>query len=265
MGGPQRCAAQYPPLFLAALQGAPRSTVDLLAAKGADVGWADGSGRVALHMAAGGGHAEVVRALGGTHVAALDARGFGYTPLHMAALGTALLGRTAAARALRELGADASLRDQEGKTALAHAEAEGKHEVVQLLHDHAAQLLFAHATIAEADRMMRQARESAAAVEESSRETSDSPTPRSRPTPASASNRTATAPTRGSRRRRRQRPLRPLRRRRGRAASPAQEPRPGRVVGAAAADGGAGDRGGHWTVERLGQAISAGLPRSCSG
>ena len=62
-----------PPLFLAAMQGAPRSVIDLLVVKGAGVGWAD-YGETTLHMAAHFDHAEVVRALGGTHGAELDAR-----------------------------------------------------------------------------------------------------------------------------------------------------------------------------------------------
>ena len=95
------------PLLLTAYKGAPRSTVELLAAKGADVGWANEVGRTAFHQAAESGLAEVVRALGGTHGAALDVQdNDGRTPLHFAAQH----GKPAAARALVELGADASLR-----------------------------------------------------------------------------------------------------------------------------------------------------------
>ena len=38
-----------PPLWLAARKGAPRSTVDLLVAKRADVGWATKHGTTTLH------------------------------------------------------------------------------------------------------------------------------------------------------------------------------------------------------------------------
>ena len=62
------------PMFAAAFKGTPRSIVGLLAAKGVDVGWADENGMTALHRAAAVGHAEVVRALGGTHGADLNQR-----------------------------------------------------------------------------------------------------------------------------------------------------------------------------------------------
>ena len=81
------------------------------------------------------GHTEFVRALGGTHGADLDAQDSGgSTPLHFAAY----YGKTAAARALLELGADASLRTKQGKTALEIAEAKGNPETAELLRDHAA-------------------------------------------------------------------------------------------------------------------------------
>ena len=122
-----------PHLYLAAEKGAPRSTIDLLAAKGADVGWADEHGQTALHQAVYLGHAEVVRALGGTHGADLNAQdNDGDAPLHYAAY----YGRTTAARALLELGADASLRNKKGQTALGMAVHQGKHKVAQLLRDH---------------------------------------------------------------------------------------------------------------------------------
>ena len=56
---------------------------------------------------------------------------FGHTPLHYAAF----QGMTAAARALLELGADASLHNEQGKTALEVAEENGKHETAQPLRD----------------------------------------------------------------------------------------------------------------------------------
>ena len=124
-----------PPLYCAARKGAPRSILDLLAAKGADVCWANENGYTALHMAAQGGHVEVIRALYGTHGADLNAQGSaGYTPLHVAARNA----ETAAVKVFLELGADASLRANNDRTALGHADEEGDHETAQLLRDHAA-------------------------------------------------------------------------------------------------------------------------------
>ena len=88
------------------------------------------------------------------------------TPLHWAAC----FGKTAAARELLELGADASLRNQDGQTALETAEEEGEHET---------------ASCCVTLRRCGWGRGNAA-----------SPTPRCQPTRASASTRTATAPTR---------------------------------------------------------------------
>ena len=146
-----------PPLFLAVRQGAPRSTVDLLAATGAYVGWANEDGFTALHMAPLDDHTKLVRALGGTHSAALDAQDRdGETPLHLAAMN----GKTAAARALLELGADASVRTTYRETALEHASApstaeqKGKHETAQLLRDHATILETHSVTGAEAAKML---------------------------------------------------------------------------------------------------------------
>jgi hypothetical protein len=135
-----------PPLYLAASRGAPRAIVALLLSKGAHANWTDASGATALHEAvrrdrfAGytDNHTEIVRALGEHRGCPLDAQtngGRGYTPLHWAARN----GHTQAARALLELGADASLRneaDQTGHAAatpLRLAEAYGKDEIVQLL------------------------------------------------------------------------------------------------------------------------------------
>ena len=62
------------PMFLAAYMGAPRTTVELLAATGADVGWASRNGYTALHVAAERDRVEVIWALGGTHGADLNAQ-----------------------------------------------------------------------------------------------------------------------------------------------------------------------------------------------
>ena len=59
---------------------------------------------------------------------------YNQTPLHFAAR----LGYTAAAKELLEAGADASLEDINGDTALDRAESKGNHEVAELLRGHAA-------------------------------------------------------------------------------------------------------------------------------
>ena len=90
------------------------------------------NGSTTLHQAALRGHAELVRALGGTHGAALDAQdNDGCTPLHCAAR----WGKTAAARALLELGANTSVRHMHGQTALDVAVQYGIHEIAWLLRD----------------------------------------------------------------------------------------------------------------------------------
>ena len=141
-----------PPLWLAATRRAPRSTIDLLAAKGADVG----CDRVRQHrrggLASGGTRrsriAELARALGGTHGADLNAQARGgYTPMHYAAEN----GKTAAARELLELGADASLRNTNGQTALQLAEQQTwRNETAQPLHEHEAVAVAAAAVAAVA-------------------------------------------------------------------------------------------------------------------
>ena len=84
------------------------------------------------------GHAEIIRELvghPGSWTVKLDARNNdGGTPLHNAALG----GRNAASRALLEFGADASLRNKAGKTALQLAEKQGNAWIAQLLRNEAA-------------------------------------------------------------------------------------------------------------------------------
>jgi len=70
--------------------------------------------RTALHLAARGGHADVVRWLAtrGADPEATDS--LGRTPMHEAAMG----GRSDAVRALLDLGASADVRDGDGKTPL---------------------------------------------------------------------------------------------------------------------------------------------------
>ena len=129
---PNRGGKTWSPLYWAAAKGAPRATIALLVATGADVGWMDSGGETALHVAAAYNHTAIVVALGGSHGALVDAQDIGYrrwTPLHYAANH----GHTAAARALLELGADASVCGGDGRTALERAEIHGKHGAAQLL------------------------------------------------------------------------------------------------------------------------------------
>ena len=123
------------PLYLAASQGHVEE-VDTLADAGAGLGWKDPGGWTALHYAAIQGQAGAVRSLaarGGR--AAVDARNNeNLTPLHCVASG----GHTTAMQALLEAGAGASLKTNDGKTALDYAVSGGKHEVAELLRAHAA-------------------------------------------------------------------------------------------------------------------------------
>ena len=107
-----------------------------LLAKRAAVGWADQFSETALHVAARGGHAEIIRALGGTQGAAIDAQNNGgCTSLHLAAYMYMYMyhDKTATAQALLSLGASTSVRNQAGKTALEQADVYGNHECVQQL------------------------------------------------------------------------------------------------------------------------------------
>ena len=98
------------PLMMAALQGQTRLALQLLA-RGADVnkpGW------TALHYAATGGHAELLRLLLEQH-AYIDAESpNGTTPLMMAAY----YGNPKVTQILLEEGADPTLKNQQGLTAL---------------------------------------------------------------------------------------------------------------------------------------------------
>ena len=119
------------PLFLAAQLGHVE-VLGTLADAGAELGWkSPRNGETALHVAAWNGHVLAVRSLavrGGR--AAVNARtDMNQTPLHCAAI----YGRTAAVSELLEAGADASLRHDDGETALDFAVKLSKHQVAALL------------------------------------------------------------------------------------------------------------------------------------
>ncbi|MEM7051202.1 MAG: ankyrin repeat domain-containing protein [Acidobacteriota bacterium] len=92
--------------------------LDLLIAAGADVQAGDFFSGSALHAAAAGDHAWAIRALAGGG-AAIDSQEIEnrLTPLALAAV----LGRVRAVRALLAHGADPTIPDQQGKTAMDHA------------------------------------------------------------------------------------------------------------------------------------------------
>lgn len=128
-------------LYLASRNGAPDSTITSLGEAGADVCWAHpGTGRTALHMAAFGNHESTVQALvashrarmrGGAPVLPIDMRGkYKRTPLHLSTDPSTM-------RALLKLGADASLRNDDGATPLELAKQQGHAEVAAMLHTHA--------------------------------------------------------------------------------------------------------------------------------
>ena len=233
--------------------GAPRSTVDLLAVKGDDVGWRDEDGATALHWATMDHCVELVRALVRTHGANLDAQNSG---------GSSPLALHSNQR-----------RDHRREVVAA---ARGGHLAARRGRLYSAEV----------------GREGGRAA---TRPPSCATTPRRRrwKSTRDARPRRRRAPARRAPLRRstwqhhlravregdlrRQRPLHPLRWHRGRTTGPAQDPQPGRVVGTYVLPppaleleivGATATLGGvslGWTVEQLGQAIGAGLPRSCSG
>jgi ankyrin repeat protein len=95
-----------------------------------DVEHRDGFGSTPLHCAAYYGHGEACRALISTCRARIDSRDlFGNTPLILAAANNKLQ----CVEVLMELGADITLRNDEGKTALEWAREKGHAEVAALL------------------------------------------------------------------------------------------------------------------------------------
>jgi ankyrin repeat protein len=103
------------PLIQAVVQGDPGVVAALIGA-GADVNEKDQDGMAALHWAVVAHRVDVLKVLlaRGAGVNVLDR--FGYTPLHYAA--TIDFGDADTATALLAAGADSSVKNKEGKTAL---------------------------------------------------------------------------------------------------------------------------------------------------
>jgi ankyrin repeat protein len=121
-----------PPLLLALSRGHAEVVKYLLEA-GADVTLADEVGNAALHQAAGGGHAEIVRLLLSGSKAELNVRGqHGMTPLLLALS----QGHAEVVKYLLEAGADVTLADEVGNTALYLAVELDQVEIVRLLLSH---------------------------------------------------------------------------------------------------------------------------------
>lgn len=117
------------PLADAALKG-DLEGVRILLLNGARLDTISPAGTQAIHDAALGGNPEVVRELA-KHGANIDARSRddGKTPLHFAAA----MGRMKAVEALIALGADLTIKDSQGRTALDVAERAGLADVVTYL------------------------------------------------------------------------------------------------------------------------------------
>lgn len=105
-------------------------SVKLLLERGATVASTDGYGCTALHAAARGGH-DIVVALLLEHLSPLNATAGvdALTPLHCATLG----GELKCARLLLAAGADTTIENMQGKTALELAEFQGCSNLVALL------------------------------------------------------------------------------------------------------------------------------------
>lgn len=100
--------------------------IDLLLAANAQTDLKDAQGAVPLHIAVQTGNASCVAALlgRGNKVAVKFKNNIGYTPLHLAAK----LGHTRVAAELLAVGANASLKDQRGKTPADHVPRVGNYE-----------------------------------------------------------------------------------------------------------------------------------------
>jgi len=125
--------AKWAPLFATVVSGDIQATKDLLA-KGADVNAKGERGFLALHLAAGSGHKDIVELLieKGADVNAKAASTLGYegmTVLH----GACLHGRRGVAELLLAKGADVNAKSKNGYTPLHVAATRGYRDVAELL------------------------------------------------------------------------------------------------------------------------------------
>jgi len=115
--------------LMAAAYGGHDAIVKRLLAKGADIRAVDRLQKNAMVYAAGEGHTEVVMVLIAAGMAPNDVYANDLTPLMWAAG----FGKTATVRALLAAGADASRKDNRGKTAADMAREQGFNETVAVL------------------------------------------------------------------------------------------------------------------------------------
>jgi uncharacterized protein len=122
----------WTPLMIAAAEG-HAETVSALTEAGADVNATNALGRTALMFASSYGFLAIVNDLLGhradPNIVPRDSTGW------TALIGAAHNGHIEVIRALLDHGADVSIKDKQGKTALAWAEAQGKVELAQALRD----------------------------------------------------------------------------------------------------------------------------------
>jgi ankyrin repeat protein len=125
------------PLLLASESGRTE-VVQLLLHFNADVYVCDSYGDNALHCAALGGHPEVARILLKSNPEVNSRNSYGETPLHQASK-SGTEGNTEVVRLLLDYGADVQMPSLGGETAFDVAHHRGRHEIVQLLSQHAAE------------------------------------------------------------------------------------------------------------------------------
>jgi len=122
----------WTPLMIAAAEG-HAETVSALTEAGADVNATNALGRTALMFACSYGFLDIVTDLLGhradPNIVPKDSTGW------TALIGAAHNGHIEVIRALLDHGADVSIKDKQGKTALAWAEAQGHTQLAQVLRD----------------------------------------------------------------------------------------------------------------------------------
>ena len=132
-----RCADAYTPLHYASSRGHLR-VVKWLLDHGAEVSPKEKRGATPLHCAANNGHLDVCRILLKSNADVDPQDELGSTPLHNASKRLAE-GSTVIVRLLLDYGADARVRNLEGKTASEVADGPEREQIVQLLSQHAAE------------------------------------------------------------------------------------------------------------------------------